>query len=172
MLFRLSISGSIAEQWKKTINPTLTKIEQRRIYRWDSLWGILCKNTWTVENRTLLFESGPILLESVNSMSSIHAPPFHVDDVWDEEFYMIQNAEWNGILSICMPAIDILAWASKHSIRLPDQIRSYLQSVSVHVPVVETKQQEFIPQNPKGKLKSFVSAKHPVKKSRCLVMDD
>ncbi len=172
MLFRLTISGPLMEQWKKTINTSTTKLEQRRIYRWDSLWGILCKNNWIVEKRNLILESNSILLESVDLMQSIHAPPLHIDDVWDEEFYRIHNVEWNGILSICMPAIDILTWASRYSISLPDNIVSYLKSVSVHIPIVETKQKEFIPQNPKGKLKSFVSAKHPVKKTRCLVMDD
>lgn len=172
-MFRLTISGPIAEQWKNTFSSTL-KPEQRRIYRWDTMWGILVNNQWTVEKRKPIIESDSMILESIDFQQSIHAPPIHCDDIWDEEFYFVKNAEWNDILSVCMYAHDILAWASKHSISLPNSIVCHLQSMPANMQNMnEVRCRELIPQNPKGKLKSFVTAKHPaVKKSRCLVMDD
>ena len=55
----------------------------RRIYRWGSYVGILCKNEWNVEQRTLIQET-PILEECISVSRA--APPATVDDAWEETY--------------------------------------------------------------------------------------
>jgi hypothetical protein len=56
----------------------------RRIYRWGSYIGILCKNEWNVEQRTPVQESPLNIEECIPVIRA--APPAIVDDAWEETY--------------------------------------------------------------------------------------
>jgi hypothetical protein len=64
----------------------------RRIYRWGSYIGILCKNEWMVEQRILIQET-PIIEECISVSRA--APPATVDDAWEETY--IDHGDYQSV---------------------------------------------------------------------------
>lgn len=64
----------------------------RRIYRWGSYIGILCKNEWNVEQRTFIQET-PIIEECIPVIRA--APPATVDDAWEETY--IDHGDYQSV---------------------------------------------------------------------------
>jgi hypothetical protein len=55
----------------------------RRIYRWGSYVGILCKNEWNVEQR-ISIQDIPVIEECISVSRA--APPATVEDAWEETY--------------------------------------------------------------------------------------
>ena len=79
--------------WKpSTTIPSGTSVI-RRIYRWGSYIGILCKNEWNVEQRTLIQESPCCIEECIPVIRA--APPAIVDDAWEETY--IDHGDYQSV---------------------------------------------------------------------------
>jgi hypothetical protein len=101
MSFRITLSDSPA---------LVGNTQKRRVYRWGNMWGILTGSDWYVERRTLL--STTPMVEAVERLD-IHAPPPHVDDIWEEEVVLKDGTEWNGLLSFTGTAQAVQNWYVK-----------------------------------------------------------
>lgn len=84
-MFRLTWDGPDA-RWKtlRSEGPP----QKQRVYRWENKWGLLSRGQWYAESRTPVFHDTVgetrYLLETVESIDD-DAPPYIVDDLWEED---------------------------------------------------------------------------------------
>ena len=129
-MFRLTWDGPEA-LWK-TMRPSLTKTQKQRIYRWENKWGFCTPQTgeWVAEARLPVAhcqrEGTRFLLETVESLED-EAPPFAVDDAWEEEIVPMGGGSYAGA-SMCLKgsAKDLQAWCAKHGLVVPPALLSHL----------------------------------------------
>jgi hypothetical protein len=129
-MYRLTISGTLAEKAKSTFNDTQTI--WIRMYRWENKWGeyVIATNQWSCEKRThmayfLESESdNQAVLEKVEAID-LYSPPYEVDDMWEEEVLTNGNMTCGNIFVVKGTSAEIHAvcaelfpsctkWLSEH----------------------------------------------------------
>ena len=118
-MFRLTWDGPEA-LWK-TVRPVGEKTQRQRVYRWEHKWGcyIPATGVWCAEARIPVQhgqrDGTRFLLETVEPMED-EAPPFHVDDAWEEEVVAKGSVTAGMSMSIKGDAKTILAWYETHGL--------------------------------------------------------
>jgi hypothetical protein len=155
------------------------------IYRWGSFWGILRFSpegnrvkSWRVEKRITILSDSEQVLESVERVDSIQAPPVHVDDVWDEEIIEVNNGEYNGLYSASGNALVLQKWCSANGIQFPSYLSEFVKHVQT-VPQAIHRQQGPVPSHnrpmlPQGKQQHTRYPPRPFKQhvqrdKRCMI---
>ena len=123
-MFRLTWDGPDA-RWK-TLRPEGTP-QKQRVYRWENKWGLLSRGQWYAESRTPVFHETAgetrYLLETVESVAD-DAPPYIVDDLWEEDVVQLSNGSYAGqSMSLLGSKEDLLHFFVQHGILLPPEIR-------------------------------------------------
>ena len=118
-MFRFTVQGKHVEQFRQAI-PNELKPVWRRVYRWENVWGMSTGGFegWSAEIRTFLASSDDTqLLEQVET---IQTPlPSTLDDVWDEEVYILpNNVVCGNILSVRGSIDDIIRFCAQNRIVL------------------------------------------------------
>jgi hypothetical protein len=165
-MYRLTLDREQSDAWIAKHVPSFPASQSRRIYRWGDMWGILTKDVWSVEKRHFV-QANP-LIERIESVNTLHAPPITVDDVWDEEFITIQDTEYTGLVSVCLPGPIMNQWCTKHAIEVPT-LHSPLDSIPCLTPtLIPTPNHTNHTNNSNKSAKPFVKQRDRV----CLISDD
>lgn len=128
-MFRITWDGPAA--LRKSMRP-VKKPERLRVYRWENKWGVFRAETgaWWAEAR------GPVahgqrddtrfLLETVEPLED-DAPPFSVDDAWEEDAVPMTEGSYAGVsMSLRGTAAELVAWCDRTGLLLPPAIASSL----------------------------------------------
>ena len=108
-MYRLTISGPIADKYIDTHLKNDTQKQIHKIYRWGDKWGELCasnqwEHNWKAESRKDIAHhidnQNLLLLESIEPMHSCQSPPIHIDDSWEEEVVVKNNIVFGTTLVI------------------------------------------------------------------------
>ena len=116
----------------KSLRPTGTK-QRQRVYRWENKWGFLMLGTddWLAESRLPVAHAidgeNRYLLEAVEC-SPDEAPPFEIDDVWEEDVVVMGGGSMATKCMSCVGNKETLnAFVKKHGLILPPDIASQLR---------------------------------------------
>lgn len=101
-MIRITYPQTISDAWR--VKKTISETQQRRVYRWGATWAYA--NPWKVEKRTTFQETEGILIE-ICTPTSDHQPPYEVEDMWDEEVFLMPHIEYNGLLSLMGTAQEV-----------------------------------------------------------------
>jgi hypothetical protein len=126
-MFRLTWDGPDA--LLKSMRPVASP-QMRRVYRWENKWGFFIPSTghWFAEGRVPVAHGQRgdtrFLLETVELLDD-EAPPFAIDDVWEEEVVDMSNGSYAGIsISLTGSAKELVAWCKGHGLAVPPVISS------------------------------------------------
>jgi len=149
-MYRLTISGPIADKYidANLKNDTIKQIV--KIYRWGNKWGELWSSksdqNWNVESRKDIAHHidnhNMLLIELVEPIHSCQAPPFQIDDSWEEEVVVQNNILFGTSLVIIGTKSSIQSTCSSLSI-------PYMNWIQSNTKIMETSEQEYLPQKPK-----------------------
>jgi len=108
------------------------KPQRLRVYRWEHKWGVLNVETgaWLAEARVPVAhgqrDDTRFLLETVESLED-EAPPFSVDDAWEEDAVPLTEGSYAGVsMSLRGTAKEIATWCERTGLLLPPAIASSL----------------------------------------------
>lgn len=129
-MFRFTVQGKHVEQFRQAI-PHELKPVWRRVYRWENVWGMSTGGFegWSAEIRTFLSSSEDTqLLEEVEIIQTPLPPT--LDDVWDEEVYILpNNIVCGNILSVRGSVDDIIRFCAQNRIVLSAKFLECMRSV-------------------------------------------
>jgi hypothetical protein len=138
-MYRLTISGPIVQtirnKWKQTLPQWI------RIYRWANVWGGYCKDTdeWSCEIRKRIgnYDANETMavLETTEALD-ILAPPYDIDDCWEEEVLQHGNHSCGNLLVLTGMPGDILLACKEYDIPFENWLRQYIQEepIQTHKP--------------------------------------
>jgi hypothetical protein len=93
-MIRITYNKEISDAWRAKKN--VANIQHRRVYRWGTKWAYA--SPWKVETRTSFHQSDTLV--ELCSPTSDQQPPYEVDDMWDEEVFLLPHIEYTGLLSL------------------------------------------------------------------------
>jgi hypothetical protein len=124
-MFRLTWDGPDAQQ--KSLRPDRPP-QVQRVYRWENKWGYLLTSNgeWLAESRTPVAHASSgetrYLLEAVEELN-LEAPPFAVDDLWEEEVVLLGGGSMAAHSMSLVGSKEFLArFCKDHGIVLPPEI--------------------------------------------------
>lgn len=121
-MYYLSVSGPNVEQW---LSRSKLPIKERRVYRWNNIWGYLVDDNFQAYKRSFVAEStdgdSRFNLEK-QEVDSTPAPPLQCDDIWDEEYMEHTRGTCNGVLTITGTMKDIQMWCKTAHIPVPESL--------------------------------------------------
>jgi hypothetical protein len=83
------------------MRPSSGAIQKQRVYRWENKWGFLLleRGDWLAESRLPVTHTTKgdtrYLLETVECLED-DAPPYWVDDVWEEDVVLVGDGSMAG----------------------------------------------------------------------------
>ena len=128
-MFRLTWDGPDALRLRPQQTP-----QRQRVYRWENKWGVLLSTgDWYAEARLPVAhgqrEGTRFLLETVETLED-EAPPYAIDDAWDEDVVpMGGGSAAGGSMSVRGTAKELVAWLSKHGLGVPPAFTATLSAV-------------------------------------------
>ena len=173
-MYRLTISGPVADKYIDTHFKNDTIKQVIKIYRWGDKWGEFCASkqwnqNWIVESRKDIAHhidnQNMLLIELIEPIHSCNAPPIHIDDSWEEEVVVKNNIIFGTTLVIIGTGSTIQSTCASLSIPYMNWIQSNIQiteSAAMPKPIQKPIQ------------KSLTQEKQPIKKHRpvCLITTD
>jgi hypothetical protein len=121
-MYYLSVSGPNVDQW---LSRSKLPIKERRVYRWNNIWGYLVDDTFQAYKRSFVAEStdgdSRFNLEK-QEVDITPAPPLLCDDIWDEEYMEHTRGTCNGVLTIIGTMKDIQMWCKTAHIPVPESL--------------------------------------------------
>lgn len=121
-MYYLTVRGPCVEQWMSRCR---LPVGERRVYRWNNIWGYLQSDGFTAWKRSFVSECSNgdsyYNLEKQEYITCI-APPLLCDDIWEEEFVEHTRGTCNGLLSITGTMKDIQMWAKTAHIPIPESL--------------------------------------------------
>ena len=134
-MYRLTVSGPVVQtvqnKWKQTLPQWI------RIYRWANVWGEYCKNTdeWLCEIRKSVgtYDDNVTIaiLETIEPQMAL-APPYDIDDMWEEEVVRNDNHSCGNLLVLTGMPRDIFVACKEYDIPIGDWLRQYIQEEPLH----------------------------------------
>lgn len=126
--YRLTWDGPDA-RWN-TLRPS-GPVQKQRVYRWGAAWGFLLLDgkDWFAESRLPLSYATTgetrYLLEAVTSVEE-DAPPFLLDDVWEEEVVLLDRigSMAGHSMSLVGSKESLTRFCAEHGLVLPPEILS------------------------------------------------
>lgn len=118
-MYRLTISGPFVDKLRDEMKTKQTT--WLRMYRWGSTWGVFTKehDDWVCERRTFLSSmednGNTYIVESVHNVDC-SAPPYDIDDMWEEEVIKKDNVACGNLYTITGSGKELHAAAKEYPV--------------------------------------------------------